>query len=107
MLLVLSVISSAKTLSLARIVFGDAGHRLIEAWNRAQAHSLLSNGLDPALVLCEFSSRDEFGSQRFDDIPHSAMARNFCLITKPGGGDGLRCAANRLEVGGVWHRQQQ
>ena len=82
MLLVLSVISSAKTRSLARIVFGDAGHRLIEAGNRAQAHSLLSNGLDHDLVFCEVSSREEFESQRFDDIPHSAMAQNFCLINK-------------------------
>ena len=82
MLLVLSVISSAITRSLARIVFGDAGHRLIEAGNRAQAHSLLSNGLDPDLVLCEVSSRNEFESQRFDDILHIAMARNFCLINK-------------------------
>jgi hypothetical protein len=42
----------------------------------------LSNGLDPDLLRCEVSSRNEFESQRFDDIQHIAMARNFCLINK-------------------------
>ena len=82
LLLVLTVISSAKTRSVARMVLEGAGHRVIEANGCGQAHSLLSNGLDPDFVICEVSSGTWLESGDTRNLLQSAPAEKICLIAK-------------------------
>jgi two-component system response regulator AtoC len=55
-LLVLSVSQFAETRSVLTDVIGSAGHKLLHATGFEQAQILLSNGLDPDLVIVESSS---------------------------------------------------
>lgn len=84
LLLVLTVISSAKTRSVARTVLEGAGHRVIEATGFDQAQSLLSNGLDPDYVVCEVSSRECSGTDQYRTLLKSAPSDKICLIAKVG-----------------------
>lgn len=53
LLLVLTVVQDAKIRSFTRMVFEGAGHRVVEVNGSSQAYSLLSNGLDPDVLLCD------------------------------------------------------
>jgi two-component system, NtrC family, response regulator AtoC len=84
LLLVLTVISSVKVRTVARMVLGESGHRVIEAGGYAQAHSLLINGLDPDLIICEISSVECFESKKYCELLKIAPADKICLIKKIG-----------------------
>jgi DNA-binding NtrC family response regulator len=64
------------------MVLEGAGHRVIEVTGAAQTHSLLSNGLDPDLLLCEASPIDSSEAAQYRQILRSAPAHNICLITR-------------------------
>lgn len=97
MLLVLNVIQDAQTRDFVRMVLEGAGHRVVDAAGSAQAQSLLGNGLDPDLVLCEASASDPSGSENFRDVVEYACKQRFCLITKAGE-LGLRDEASALGI---------
>lgn len=82
LLLVLTVIQNARTRSFARMALEGAGHRVIEAPGSQQAYSLLSNGLDPDLVLCEVSPHDQAETADYREFLKHTPADSICLITK-------------------------
>ena len=98
LLLVLTVISSNKTRSVARLVLDGAGHRVIEAGDFVQAHSLLSNGLDPDLVICEVSSLECFESKQHANLLKCVPADKILLITKLGVRESLTCQVAELGI---------
>jgi transcriptional regulator with GAF, ATPase, and Fis domain len=82
LLLILSVIQNAKTRAFARLVLEGAGHRVIEAAGSSQAIALLSNGLDPDLLLCEVSPANASETSQFHQYLKFASAEKICLITR-------------------------
>ena len=82
LLLILSVIENAKTRAFARMVLECAGHRVIEAAGSPQAVSLLSNGLDPDLLLCEDSAVHASETSQFRQYLKFAPAEKICLVTR-------------------------
>jgi len=96
--LVLTVIEDAKARSFTKMVLEGAGHRVVEASSSVQGHSLLSNGLDPDVLLCETSSRigAEAGT-KLRQLLGSIPAHRICLVT--GANDqGLRKQACQLGI---------
>ena len=81
-LLVLSVLRSVETRSLLNVVLKSAGHKLVNASGCEQAQILLSNGLDPDLILVE--SSDPAGSSRLHDLLQSSSRSAVCLVYGPG-----------------------
>jgi len=78
--LVLAVLRHSETRSLVKSALEVAGHRVIESESYAQAQSLLSNGLDPDLLLVESSaasSAEGFGSL---GLAEAASASSVCMI---------------------------
>jgi two-component system, NtrC family, response regulator AtoC len=82
LLLILSVIQNAKSRAFARTVLEGAGHRVIEAAGSSQANALLSNGLDPDLLLCEVSPASSSETSQFLQYLKFAPAEKICLITR-------------------------
>ena len=82
LLLILSVIQNAKTRAFTRMVLEGAGHRVIEAAGSSQANALLSNGLDPDLLLCEASAVNSSETSQFRQYLKFAPAEKICLITR-------------------------
>ena len=80
LLLVLTVIQDAKTRAFARMILEGAGHRVVDAAGSVQAHSLLRNGLDPDLVICEVSSPDSIEVIQYRQFLNCAPAQAICLI---------------------------
>ena len=97
LLLVLIDIQNAKTRSFVRMVLEGSGHRVIEAIGSAQVHSLLSNGLDPDLLLCEASSVDSSETAHYSQFLRYAAAQSICLITRMSE-QGLRREASELGI---------
>ena len=81
LLLVLTDIQNAKARSTVKMVLEGAGHRVIEAAGHAQAHALLTNGLDPDLLLCEASGYAP-GTSLFRQLLKFAPREKVCVITK-------------------------
>jgi two-component system, NtrC family, response regulator AtoC len=81
-LLVLTNIQSSKARFTVKMVLEGAGHRVIEAAGNAQANALLSNGLDPDLVVYEASSVSASGAAQFHQFLNFAGGQRICLITK-------------------------
>ena len=79
------------------MVLEGAGHRVIEAAGRAQVNALLSNGLDPDLLLCEASPANSSETSQFRQLLKLAPADRVCLITKLGE-QGLRREAAELGI---------
>ena len=79
LLLVLTVIQELKTRSVAKMVLEDAGHRVVEAAGSTQAYSLLSNGLDPDLLICEGSSLDSSAGD-LGHLLNFVPAHRICVI---------------------------
>lgn len=84
LLLVLTQIQDAKARSTVKMVLEGAGHRVIEAAGYAQANSLLSNGLDPDLMLCEASPVNSTESRQLRHFLELISADRICLVTKLG-----------------------
>ena len=82
LLLVLTNIQNAKARSTVKMVLEGAGHRVIEAAGLAQVHALLSNGLDPDLLLCEASTVNPSNPFQFHQYLRFAPGERICLITK-------------------------
>ena len=68
LLLVLTDIQDAKARAFVKMVLEGAGHRVIEAAGRAQVNALLSNGLDPDLLLCEASPANSSETSQFRQL---------------------------------------
>jgi two-component system, NtrC family, response regulator AtoC len=84
LLLVLTVIEDVKSRSIARMVLEGAGHRVVEAAGSSQAHSLLTNGLDPDLLLCEASPLSSTASVQYRQLLSFIPARRICMIAGVG-----------------------
>lgn len=97
LLLVLTVIQNAKTRSFARMVLEGAGHRIIEAAGEGQAYSLLSNGLNPDLLLCEVSPQDHSENAEYRQFLKYVPAEGICLITRMSDQE-LRSQASALGI---------
>lgn len=97
LLLVLTNIQNANARSTVKMVLDGAGHRVIEAAGDSQVHALLSNGLDPDLVLCEASPINAPGTSQFRELLHVTSKEKLCLITKPSE-ELLREQATRLGI---------
>ena len=82
LLLVLTDIQNAKARATVKMVLEGAGHRVIEANGSAQVDALLSNGLDPDLLLCEASPVKSSQASPFCQFLKFAPADKICLITK-------------------------
>ncbi len=59
-----------------------SGHREIDATGYAQAESLLSNGLEPDLVLCDLSSSDSSEVSEIERLLKHVPGQRVCLVTK-------------------------
>src|SRR5579863_1208397 len=81
-LLILSVLRFAETRSLLTSSLESAGHKLVHAASCEQSQILLSNGLDPDLVIVESSPAARF-SDLFDTV-QAASRSVVCLVHGPG-----------------------
>ena len=97
LLLVLTVIQDTQTRAFARMVLEGAGHRVVDAAGCTQAGALLSNGLDPDLVICEASSADPSEAIQCLEFLNCSPTGSICLVTKMSE-HGLRSDATALGV---------
>jgi two-component system, NtrC family, response regulator AtoC len=84
LLLVLTVMRDAKARAFAKLVLEGAGHRVVETTAVTQACSLVSNGLDPDLILCEGLSSDSTDSLPHRQLLRCAAAARFCIVAGVG-----------------------
>jgi two-component system, NtrC family, response regulator AtoC len=84
LLLVLTVMRDAKSRAFSKMVLEGAGHRVVETVGVTQACSLLSNGLDPDLILCEGLSVDSTDALPHRRLLRSAAAARFCIVAGVG-----------------------
>jgi len=82
LLLVLTNIQNAKARSTVKMALECAGHRVIEATGQTQVRALLSNGLEPDLLLCEASTVSASCTTQFRQLLSFAPRDRVCLITK-------------------------
>ncbi len=97
LLLVLTHIQNAKARATVKMVLEGAGHRVVEAGGRAQVEALLSNGLDPDLLLCEASLAKSSQTPSFRQFLEFAPADKICLVTRMSE-QGLRRDAAELGI---------
>ena len=76
----LTVIWNVETRSLVKMVMEGAGHRVIESGGCGQAQLLLSNGLDPDLLLVESMPERATETVHFRDLLKHAPIDRICLI---------------------------
>jgi two-component system, NtrC family, response regulator AtoC len=84
LLLVLTFIRDAKSRAFTRLVLEGAGHRVVEAVGATQACSLLSNGLDPDLVICEGLSLNSASSMSHHQLLRCVAPVRICLVAGAG-----------------------
>ncbi len=82
LLLVLTNIQNAKARSTVKIALECAGHRVIEATGHGQVHALLSNGLEPDLLLCEAPAVSASCTIQIHQLLNLAHPDKICLVTK-------------------------
>ena len=97
LLLVLTVIQNAEARAFVRMVLEGAGHRVIEAAGSSQARALLSNGLEPDLLLCEGSPINSSRTSPFREFLKFAPAHKICPILRLNE-QGLRSEAVELGI---------
>jgi DNA-binding NtrC family response regulator len=97
LLLVLTDIQDAKARATVKMVLEGAGHRVIEAGGSAQVNALLSNGLDPDLLVCEASPVKSSQTSQFRQVLKFAPVDRICLITRLSE-QGLRREASELGI---------
>ena len=97
LLLVLNIIQDASTRTFVRMVLEGAGHRVIDAAGNVQAESLLRNGLDPDLLLCELFFAGLFGSTKFKQLIECSSRECICVVTGVGDQE-LRDEASALGI---------
>ncbi len=100
LLLVLTVIEDAATRSFTRKVLEDTGHRVVEASGSLQAHSLLSNGLAPDLLVCEGPTQSISESASFPRLFTCVPASRVCVICRAGDqqlrNEAAKCGVSQL-----------
>jgi DNA-binding NtrC family response regulator len=79
------------------MVLEGAGHRVIEAAGSSQARALLSNGLEPDLLLCEGSPINSSRTSPFREFLKFAPAHKICPILRLNE-QGLRSEAVELGI---------
>jgi DNA-binding NtrC family response regulator len=79
-LLVVTVIRNEETRSLVRMVLESADHRVIESTTCPQAQLLLSNGLQPELLMIEAPLAGAPEMQQFRQIVAQTSREKICLI---------------------------
>ncbi len=79
------------------MVLEGAGHRVIDAAGNVQAESLLRNGLDPDLLLCELSSPDSSDLTKFKQLIERSSRECICVVTGVGDQE-LRDEASALGI---------
>lgn len=84
LLLVLTVIRDTKTRAFVKKVLEGAGHRVVDAAGSAQATSLLSNGLDPDLLLFEISGSDSPEITQYQPFLQFTAPECICLVARVG-----------------------
>jgi two-component system, NtrC family, response regulator AtoC len=84
LLLVLIIMRDAKSRAFTKLVLEGAGHRVVETPGVTQGCSLLSNGLDPDLIVCEGLSPDSTESLSHRRLLRSAAASRFCIVAGVG-----------------------
>ncbi len=84
LLVVLTVIRDAATRSLVRMVLEGAGHRVIESSGCSQAQLLLTNGLDPDLLLLESVPPSSSETEQFRQLLKNTLSHDICLIVGMG-----------------------
>lgn len=82
LLLVLSVVQDSPVRAFVRMVLESLGHRVIDAAGYAQAESLLTNGLEPDLVLYDSASTESARLSEIQRILQCAPRQQVCLVTK-------------------------
>ncbi len=80
LLLVLAVIRHSETRAFIKMVLEGAGHRVIEAEGYPQAETLLSNGLQPDLLLMESISLNPSEKLEYLRLLKCARNRAVCLV---------------------------
>jgi two-component system, NtrC family, response regulator AtoC len=80
LLLVLTAIRHLETRELIKTVLEGAGHRVIESEGYAQAESLLTNGLDPDLLLIESTSGNPVDKLQYLRLLKSSRDCGVCLV---------------------------
>jgi two-component system, NtrC family, response regulator AtoC len=80
LLLVLAVIRHSETRPFIKKVLEGAGHRVIESEGYPQAESLLSNGLEPDLLLIESISLNPTEKLEYLRLLKCAGNRSVCLV---------------------------
>jgi two-component system, NtrC family, response regulator AtoC len=79
-LVVLTVIRSAGTRALVRMVLESAGHRVIESNGCSQAQLFLNNTQEPDLLLVESSPGGPSKASEFDQLLKSVPRHKLCLV---------------------------
>lgn len=97
LLLVLTVTRTAEIRSLAGMVLEGAGHRVIESEGCSQTQSLLSNGLNPDLLLVESSPANPSETSQLRQLLITAPKNSTCLIVGIGEHE-LRKEASELGI---------
>jgi len=80
LLLVMTVVRDAATRSALKMVLESIGHRVIESCDATQAHLLLSNGLDPDILIAEPLSDGQSRALEQLHFPPGFSKRRVCLI---------------------------
>ncbi len=96
LLLVLTVIQSPETRLQIKRQFVSAGHRVIEANGRPQAHLLLSNRLDPDVLIVDSPAPNSFENSQFRELLRVApVDRTWVVIAS----DEHRVRQEAIELG--------
>jgi two-component system, NtrC family, response regulator AtoC len=99
LLLVLTFMRDAKSRAFTRLVLEGAGHRVVEAVGATQACSLLSNGLDPDIVICEGLSLDAASSMSHRQLLRCVAPARICMVA----GVGELAVRNEASALGIQH----
>jgi two-component system, NtrC family, response regulator AtoC len=81
LLLILTVVEDVKARSFIKMILEGVGHRVVEAAGTAQAFSLLSNGLDPDILLCDSTKLNSADGTQFCKVLGCIPAQRICLVT--------------------------
>ena len=96
-LVVLTISPNAETRSIARLVLKEEGHRVIDSDGYAPAKSLLSNGLNPDLLLVESWGAGSSEMLQLDQLLTMTFTDRVCLVLGMGE-QSLRVQAHELGI---------
>jgi DNA-binding NtrC family response regulator len=79
-MLVLTLVRDAETRSKVGALLEESGHRVIEVGGYFQAELLLTNGLQPDLVLIDFSHAEDESAKFYDVLRHLPEVRAYRIV---------------------------